>query len=74
LKRSRSVLHLGFLDRGLKNAITLLTLVSFLQAVQVLLMATSTAGVVASAGGETTPRTTTSSLQTLGGEGAVVGD
>jgi hypothetical protein len=66
LKQSHSLLHLGFLDRGLKNAITLLTSVSFLPAAQVLLMAASTAGVVASAGRETTPRRTASSLPMLG--------
>ncbi len=49
MKQSRNVLHLGFLDIGLKNVITLLTSVSFLPAVQVLLTAASTAGVVASA-------------------------
>ncbi len=43
-------------------------------AVRVLLTAASTAGVFASAGGETTLRTTTFSLSKLGGEGSVVGD
>ncbi len=75
LKQSRSVLHLGFFDIGLNNAITLDISVSILLAAWVLsLMATLTAGLVTSAGGETTPRTITSSLSALGEEWSVVGD
>ncbi len=74
LKQSCSVLHLRFFDIGLKNAITSDISVSILLAMQVLsLTATSTAGLIASAGGETTPRTITSSLSVLGEEGSVVG-
>ncbi len=74
LKHPHMMLHLGFFESvawGLKNAIISLTIVVSLPAAWVFAL---TAGVVASTG-EITPKRTTSSLSTLGGEGSlVVGD
>ena len=84
LKHSRSVLHLSFFNaKGLKNAKTLVASVSWREVwvlaspagvKRLCVLALTAAGVRSASAGDTTPKISTFSLSTLGGEGSVAGD